>query len=253
MKRISIILVFITLLLPMKLFGQTFGSMWKQVEAEQKKDTPRSAMAIIEKIRKKAEKEKQYGHLIKAELLYISTETSITPDSLVPSVRRLADKELKLRDTDPVLAAVYETVLSRLYNSHNELDENHAYEKSRAYERLAIRYPEQLARHKASEYEPLLVEGYDSRWFDNDLLSVIGYELNEYKVMHDYYVKTHLRTAACLTAMEMANEHRWWGAREVKQSDYIRQIDSLLTQYGDLKVAGELACRDTSSWKEPTT
>ena len=85
------------------------------------------------------------------------------------------------------------------------------------------------------------MEGYDSRWFDNDLLSVIGYELNEYKVMHDYYVKTHLRTAACLTAMEMANEHRWWGAREVKQSDYIRQIDSLLTQYGDLKVAGELA------------
>ncbi len=241
MKRISIILVFLTLLLPMKLFGQTYGSMWKQVEAEQKKDTPRSAMAIIEKIRKKAEKEKQYGHLIKAELLYVSTETSITPDSLVPSVRRLADKELKLRDTDPVLAAVYETVLSRLYNSYDELDENHAYEKSRAYERLAIRYPEQLARHKASEYEPLLVEGYDSRWFDNDLLSVIGYELNEYKVMHDYYVKTHLRTAACLTAMEMANEHRWWGAREVKQSDYIRQIDSLLTQYGDLKVAGELA------------
>ena len=241
MKRISVILIFIAVLLPMKLFSQTYSSLWKQVETEQKKDTPRSAMAILEKIRRKAEKEKQYGHLIKAELLYISTQTSITPDSLRPEVKRLVAKELKLRDADPVLAAVYETVLSRIYNRYSHIDEGHAYDISREYERLALRYPEKLAEHKASEYEPLLVEGYDSRWFENDLLSVIGYELDAYKLMHDYYVKTHLRTAACLTAMEVANEHRWWGAREMKQSEYIRTIDSLIAEYGDLKVAGELA------------
>ncbi|MBR5687648.1 MAG: alpha-2-macroglobulin [Prevotella sp.] len=240
MKRIVKILLLITLFMPMKLFGQTYSTLWKQVETAQKKDKPRSVMAELDKIRNKAEKEKEYGHLLKAELLYIRTETSITPDSLQPSVERLVAKEAKIRKKSPAFAAVYQTVLSRIYNRYSTLGSDH-YKISREYKELAMQNPALLAATKATEYEPLLIEGYDSRWFDNDLLSVIGYELDEYQKMHDYYVKTPLRTAACLTALEMANEHRWWGKREVKDSKYIHELDSLISEYGDLTVAGEIA------------
>lgn len=239
MKRIVGILLLILFFMPMKLFSQTYSALWKQVEKQQKLDKPRSVMAELDIIRKKAEKEKAYGHLLKAELLYISTETSITPDSLKPSVDRLVAKEAKIRQKNPVLAAVYQTVLSRIYNRYSNLSPDN-YKLSREYKELALQNPALLAATKATEYVPLLVEGYDSRWFDNDLLSVIGYELGEYKILHDYYVNTPLRSAACLTALQLANEHRWWGSREFRKSEYVQQLDSLLIEYRDLDVAGEI-------------
>ena len=79
-------------------------------------------------------------------------------------------------------------------------------------------------------YEPFVIKGKDSeKYYGNDLLSVIGYELSEWRLLHEYYSKVGNRSAACLTA-----------AKYVYNID---DLDSLIDTYGDLPEACELAIR----------
>ena len=125
---------------------------------------------------------------------------------------------------------------------------------------------EQLAKVKDDAYEPFVINGKDSRLFGHDLLSIIGYALNDYSSLHDYYERTGNRPAACLTALE-ALKHRGdgllrgsegAGARGSENTSaaesnlappyprtpvppMIRMLDSLIAVYQDLPEAGALA------------
>ena len=53
----------------LQLFADSYDKLWKQVDDLQERDLPKSSMEVLEKIITKAEREKKYGHLLKAQLM----------------------------------------------------------------------------------------------------------------------------------------------------------------------------------------
>ena len=74
---------------PMQLFADGYDRLWRQVEEYGERDLPKSSMEVLQKIIAKAEQEKRYGHLLKAQLMNASLMVEVAPDSLVPAVRML--------------------------------------------------------------------------------------------------------------------------------------------------------------------
>ena len=96
MKKALTILAMLISFFSLPIMGQTFSSLWKQVEVAAEKDLPRTQLECLQKIITKATKEKAYGHLLKAEMGNVSVQSSISPDSLQPAFQRLVDKEAKV-------------------------------------------------------------------------------------------------------------------------------------------------------------
>lgn len=219
------------LLSPMKLFGQTYQQMWKHVEEAQQKDLPRTAMEHLLKIETKAQKERAYGQLLKSTLLYARLQGEVAPDSLAPAVDRLVKEEQKTEDK--VLKAVYATVLSKLYARNRQLgDDTEA--RSRQYYNQATADPDLLAMVKTDSYVPFVISGKDSEAFGNDLLSVVGMELDAWEWMTSYYQKVGNRRALCHLALRSA--------------DTIEQLDSLAALYGDLPEASIITMKRQNRW-----
>ncbi len=225
---------------PVCLFADNYNSLWLSYEAAKEQDLPKTQIEVLDKIIQKASTEKAYGHLLKAELLRVKSLTDISPDSLHSAVSKLEEQEQKARQTDAVLAAIYQTALGKIYQYNHGEDGNNQ-QKAAEYFRLAMANPEQLALHKAAEYRPFIEIETDSKWFDYDLLHVIGIETGNYAAMSRYYNTTRLRTAACLSALYLAKKQCKASEKKMCKSSFIRTIDSLLTVYGDIPIAGEIA------------
>ena len=201
------ILLLIVMMLPMWLFGQSYSELWKKANEAEGKDLPKTQYEVLQKIVAKAEKEKAYGQLLKAELNAAQVMSVIAPDSF----------------KDEVLRLVYQTVLYRVISDNSDL------EMQAKRPELTPKLCEQLAQVKESVYEPFVQKGADSHYFNNDLLSVVGYELDDLQPLYDYYTKTGNRQAACLVVAQL------------KRYTSIEEIDSLIQEYRDLKECGELA------------
>ena len=145
----------------------------------QKKDLPKTEYEVLQRIVEKAAKEKAYGQLMKAELRGAQVMTEIAPDSLKPAMERIIGRYEAADDV--VLKTVYQTVLYRVGQQNRMLE-------------LGIEAPEltpelceQLAKVKDKTYEPFVLKGVNADIFDNDLLSVVGYELDrDFKNIHAY-------------------------------------------------------------------
>ena len=228
MKQKLLIMLAAILLVPMELFSQTYQELWKQVEQAQQKDLPKTAMEHLQKIEAKAQKAGDYGELLKATLLMSRLQAEVAPDSLLPAVKRLEEKAEKTQEV--ALKAIYCTVLSKVYADNASHLEEDAKEKSQAYRLQAMEHPEVLARAKDDTYNPFVVDGKDSKnYYDNDLLNIIGRELDEWRWLHNYYSQAGNRRAACLTGVEAYDD--------------IASLDSLIAVYGDLPEACELAIK----------
>ena len=226
MKHRIFIVVATILLVPMGLLGQTYQTLWKQVEEAQKKDLPKTAMTHLQKIEQKAMKEKSYGQLLKSTLLHSRLQSEVAPDSLRPAVDRLEQQEKTIKEVP--LKAVYDAVLSIVYQNNHQLDD-YWEQKSKDFAEKALAHPEALAAVKTDGYVPFIIKEKDSEIYNHDLLSVIGTELGAWEKLHYYYSKQGNRRAACITAVDAF--------------DSIAAIDSLLQVYGDLPEACELAIR----------
>ena len=66
MKKSLIVLLLIGLLLPMTMSAQSFDALWKQVEQARQKDLPKTQINLLDKIERKARREKIYGQLLAA-------------------------------------------------------------------------------------------------------------------------------------------------------------------------------------------
>ena len=219
MKK-SIILLFVSLM-PMFLFGQSYKALWSKVTEAEEKDLPQTEYAELQKIVKKATKEKAYGQLLKAELQSAQVMAEIAPDSLKPTMMEMKQRCETVKDE--VLKTVWQTVLWRVSSKNYSLG-------------LGVEEPEltealcqKMARLKDDAYSPMIVKGIDAGIFNNDLLHVIGYELDEEDTLHEFYSKTGNRRAACITAAD-AFEY-----------NSLEEIDSLIKVYEDLPECGELA------------
>ena len=227
-------------MIPNPMNADNYTALWKQADEALEKDLPKTEQQWLGQIMEKARSEKAYGQLLKAELRMAKSLMAVSPDSLLPAVNRLREAEVNARRDEPVLSMVYAAVLGHLYKSYEELGDDHEAISADYFVR-SLAQPELLAKHKALDYAPLVVEGKDSRIFYNDLLSVIGFEAGNMELLHSYYEKNGNRPASLITALEILKKnHKPW-ERDLKASAYVASLDSLAEQYGDLPECGEVA------------
>lgn len=237
-KMLTMALLFVMSLIPNTMKAQSYSQLWKQVEEAQSKDLPKTQIDILDKIIRKARKEQMYGHLLKAQLSRADAQIAISPDSLQPEADRLKEAEQRAA-ADPVLAAVYQSVLGHLYTWSSDLGDDHE-TIGKGYYKQSMSHPDLLAAQPCSGYEPMVVTGSDSRIFNNDLLHVIGMEAKDYQTLHDYYEKAGMREATCLCALYLSDQHFGYNMTAPAR---MQDLDSLLTVYADLPVCGEVAIR----------
>ena len=214
----------LVMMIPIFLFGESYSSLWKKVEEANEKDLPQTEYELLQKIVAKAEKGKDYGQLLTAELQSAEVMAHITPDSLRPAMSRLQQRYEAT--TDVVLKTVYQTALHRVYSRNSSLG-------------MSIEEPvltpelcEQLAQVKDADYSPFVIKGVDAGIFHNDLLHVVGFEVDNhknYQAMYDYYKKVGNRRAACITAASLY----YYGSKD--------ELDAVIKEYEDLPECGELA------------
>ncbi len=238
MKKTILCAVIAILIAPLTMKGQSYSDLWKQAEKAGQDDLPKSERKVLAKIVKKAEKEKVYGHLLKALLTDARMAAMLSPDSLAPAVERLKQREQQ--SADQPLRAVYQAVLSRIYADNPSLDD-HALKLSKSYAEKAVSHPKELAATKTTGYVPFVKEDVDSRLFDDDLLSLIGHETKQYRPMYHYYMTTTNRRAQLLSALRVLEQDEPEGSMRLKDCDYIRRLDSLANAYADLPECGEVA------------
>ena len=242
MKRSRLISLVVAMLMPLAAIADSYTSLWKQFDSAMQKDHPQSALKVLAQITDKAQREHEYGQLLKAQVSIAGYETMMSPDSLLPAIERLKYAEqTAVSSGDNVLAAVYQSVLGSVYTDNRRLlDDGVAIGKE--YYAKSMAHPDALASAYATGYEPFVVDGVDSKYYYDDLLHVIGMRAGDYRTMHDYYASHGKREGALLTALELVKKSRRAGDEgRVKKSKYIMSLDSLVRQYGDLLPCGEVA------------
>ncbi|MBR1548156.1 MAG: alpha-2-macroglobulin, partial [Prevotella sp.] len=141
---------------------------------------------------------------------------------------------------DPVLQAVYATVLASIYKDQGDRLDNWRSHYDEHYA-VATAHPELLAAVKANVYAPFVVDGKDSRIYDNDLLSLVGSELKAWQWLSDYYTGIGNRPAACMAAFYQLHVNERHTLIAETRDGYMARLDSLIALYGDLPEAGEVA------------
>ena len=114
--RKSILLIFlIAILVTNVAMADSYTSLWKKVDNAAKKDLPKTELKLLQQISGKASSDKAYGHLLKAQVCMANVRRLISPDSLSIDVARIERLEREASSSDPVLAAVYQSVLGHFY------------------------------------------------------------------------------------------------------------------------------------------
>ncbi|MCD8291812.1 MAG: MG2 domain-containing protein [Prevotella sp.] len=244
MKKYVIILLTFLLALPAGISADKYKKMWINVNDAAEKDLPRTQMECLQQIIDKATAEASYGNLLKAETQMLSILSTVSPDSLQPRIEQLEEDVDEYETTDPAMAAVLNTVLGRIYTDNQSLASN-AKDKAAEFFKKAMSDPGMLAKKKALKYEPFVVKGKDSRYFSNDLLSLLGQEAEDYETMNSYYNTTTNRPAAMFSALWMLqkrNENNYYSfPYSLGRSGYLVALDSLINIYKDLKACGDVA------------
>lgn len=240
MRQRLLFIIFVIAMVPTMMYADSYTTLWKKETAAREKDLPKTQIEILDKIIAKAEADRAYGHLLKAQVSKMGAWSSISPDSLAPAVRRLEADAKKAESKDVVLAAVYNSVIGTVYKKRPTLCDDAA-ARSEAFYSLSLTHPDELARAFATGYSPFVEDGVDSRIFGDDMLHVLGMEAGRYDILHDYYEKVGNRAAACFCALKMIQQNRTGNTLRMQKSKYLQSIDSLIEKYGDLTVAGELA------------
>ena len=235
MKKSLIILSIIFLLLPITVTAQSFDALWQQVNQAEQKDLPKTQISLLQKIEQKAQKEKAYGQILAASLLASRLQTEIAPDSAEVELKRLKAKAKMVEGKDEVLSAIYNCVLGVI--GRNEESGN-----AEDYFKKALANPSLLASQKAADFKPLIKIGKNDDIFKGDLLHVIGMQVGNYDKLHSYYKSVGNREAACYTAL--------LGIKEEKES--IPKLDSLMQEYSDLPICGEVALKRYACMGEDT-
>ena len=170
MKRILLLLL-LPLLWATAAPGQSFSSLWKQVNEAESDDLPRTALKYTAQIRQKAAAEGDVPQAMRALLTEARLWTGIAPDSAAAATARM--EEALARTTDPVEQALWHSALGRSYAATALRDTAQAARAVRHLLASVSRF-DTLADVAASDYGALLVAGTDSkRFYADDLLSVL--------------------------------------------------------------------------------
>ena len=237
MKRFFILFIVLVIVATLPAKADSYAKLWQKVQQAKLEDLPETQLDLLGQIRRKAVRDVEYGHLLKATVAEVGVLELLAPDSVAPAVLRLESACASTQD--PTLKAVYASAIGTLYETLFPLRKEQS--KSKEYFALSLRDPVLLSKQDAKGYEPFVVEGIDSKIFNDDLLHVLGFQAKAYNVLHDYYRARGNRRAACIAACKALVA--CYSERDVKmrKSRYLHALDSLINVYQDLPEAGELA------------
>ena len=230
MKKILVITI--ALIMPMFIFGQSYSALWKKVADAEQKDLPKTQYEVLQQIVNKAAKEKQYGQLLKAELMGAQTMAAIAPDSLKPEITRIENRYKAA--TDEVLRMVYQTVLWQIS------DENYSLALGYKKPQLTPEICKLLAKAKDKSFEPFVILGTDASVFGNDMLCVIGAELGEYKLMREYYNNVGNQRAVSALDAKLAVEKYHGFSYATPAAERIAYIDDAVAKWGKWSIINDL-------------
>jgi uncharacterized protein YfaS (alpha-2-macroglobulin family) len=218
--------------------ADSYSSLWKKVNEAESKDLPKTELEWLGKIIEKAEGAQDYGHLLKAQLMSAKVKTTLSPDSLEVEIERLEAKQKAA--TSAGLKAVYACAIAKTYQGLDGRDSRES-EKMNEWFKTALADPDALAHEKSTGYTPAFLTGQDSKIFYDDLLHVIGIEANDFDTLYKYYSTHGNRPADCICALKVLEKQNKGNETVARRSRYLQRIDSLITVYGDLREAGEIA------------
>lgn len=222
------LLVFLLLLAAVAMSGQSYENLWQQY-VNNRELKPQTALGQLDRMIRKAESEGAAGQLLRAQMAKGQLLSIISPDSVAPFIANVKRREATCRQKSPVLGAVYAAFLHRQIAADT------------LYRHLALANKPLLAATKASDFAPAVELGADSRYFGNDLLSVIGYYIGDFRSLNSYYTRTGNRTAALLTGLKLLDAKRPSNITQAHSSRFIHSLDSLRSLYADLDLAAEIA------------
>lgn len=222
------LLVFLLLLAAVAMSGQSYENLWQQY-VNNRELKPQTALGQLDRMIRKAESEGAAGQLLRAQMAKGQLLSTISPDSVAPFIANVKRREATCRQKSPVLGAVYAAFLHRQIAADT------------LYRHLALANKPLLAATKAADFAPAVELGADSRYFGNDLLSVLGYYVEDFRALNSYYTRTGNRPAALLTGLKLLDAKRPSSITQARSSRYIHSLDSLRSLYADLDLAAEIA------------
>ncbi|MBQ0088478.1 MAG: hypothetical protein KBT27_03990 [Prevotellaceae bacterium] len=159
---------------PLFVYADSYKTLWQSVERNIAQDLPISAIKDLNKIIGISQTKGDKGQQLKALLMKAKLSYDVSPDSLKAIVNVL---EQNIEDKDKATKAIYHAFLGKAYN-HTIYRTNPKHD-SIALEHLqsAIQDVDVLAKAKATQYVPAMVLEKGSKYFNNDLLSVIGLDI----------------------------------------------------------------------------
>ena len=111
MRKTVLSLLAIFLVMPVAMHADGYDDLWKKVEDASKRDLPKTQIGHLEKIVAKAEKDRNYGQLLKAEWYMMWTWGAISPDSLSVKYTSLPGKKVPIK-VDMNVAADFRCVIN---------------------------------------------------------------------------------------------------------------------------------------------
>ncbi|MBF1604959.1 MAG: hypothetical protein HXO20_00300, partial [Prevotella shahii] len=181
MRKVALWAIALLMMVCGTAFAESYEVLWKRYDVAIAKDLPRTGIDVLNQIAAQAKADRRYGTLLKTYICKASLMENIVSDSIVGEVQRLEKEEQALRNTQPVAAAVYQAALALMYQSNYSLGSTRG-EKANEYFKMSLQNPEMLAKAQAKDFEPILIPGVDSRFFNNDLLHVLAIYAGEYRM-----------------------------------------------------------------------
>lgn len=274
---ICFISLFIISIIPMRMFGQTYENLWKQVEEANKKSLPKTALKLAEDIFSKAQKEKNSPQMLKAYRARAEYQRSLTPDSFYVDLKGM---ERWAASTDNKIdRAILNTLLAGVYADYaqsnswslrkrasltgdapediREWSANLFVDKVMQYAEAALQDSTLLLSTSSKDYQPFVVLGNSSEYYRHDMYHLLTLQsieaLKKVSYIGDYpQVNERIESlfnSLTRTYREQGNGDaymlasldylRWKNTRKDSES-YITQLDEMISSYGDREVAAEV-------------
>lgn len=208
MKKVHLLswLVLFISLFPSILQAQSYDELWKEVEASQKKDLPKTVISVVDKIYTKAKGEKNIPQMMKAYIVRAESRIRLTPDSALAEydgIRRWAESE-----TDLVVRAALNHIMGSLILDNQQLGTE---DDAIRYFRLSLKDKEALGEASAKDFRPMTTSG----------------ELSE------KYLNDNMFDLLSRQAIDRLSAYRFVGDRRKCVSEALALYDDLITFYGD--------------------
>lgn len=198
-------LMLMLIVFPITLEAQNYDKQWKEVEALQKKDLPRSVIEKSENIFLQAVADRNLPQMIKAFMVCSEYKVRLSPDSL--NAQKEILKEWAASESDAVGKAVLNSIMATVYASETPLKVDPVI----SCLRLSLQEKDLLASRSAVLFYPVVISNDLSKeYFDDN--------------MYDFLARQAVRTLLSVPVRE--NEKKI-------HNEILGIYDSLIALYSD--------------------